>query len=188
VTEKPLGLRPTIFLDRDGVLIENRDEYVRSWADVAFIPRVLGALAEMAASDYALVVVSNQAAVGKGLVAAEIVEAIHERLQAEVTRAGGRLDALYYCPHTDADQCDCRKPRPGLLLRAARDHRLDLARSWMIGDALTDLQAGETAGARSLLVLTGRGQAQQKMHRLQGFADLAEALAYIRSAQASRPG
>jgi D-glycero-D-manno-heptose 1,7-bisphosphate phosphatase len=180
VTETSIPLRPTIFLDRDGVIIENRAEYVRSLDEVAFIPSALRALAEIAASDYAIVVVTNQAGVGKGLVSAEMVESIHERLRSEIERAGGRVDAIYFCPHTDADECDCRKPKPGLLLRAARDHGLDLSRSWMIGDALTDLQAGEMAGARSLLVLTGRGEEQKAMHRLDGFADLAEALAYIR--------
>lgn len=180
MTEDPPRLRPTIFLDRDGVVIENRAEYVRSWGDVAFIPGALASLVDMAESDFAIVIVSNQAAVGKRLVSVEVVEAINERIRAEIMRAGGRVDAIYFCPHTDADNCECRKPKPGLLLRAAREHGLDLSRSWMIGDALTDLQAGETAGARSLLVLTGRGEEQKAMHRLEGFADLAEALDYIR--------
>lgn len=179
--EKPWRLRPTIFLDRDGVIIENRDGYVRSWGDVAFIPSALTALAELAASDYAIVIVSNQAGVAKGLVSAETVQVINERIRAEIVHAGGRVDAIYFCPHADLDGCDCRKPKPGLLLRAARELGLDLSRSWMIGDALTDLQAGETAGAHSLLVLTGRGEEQKALHRLEGFVDLAEALAYLRS-------
>ena len=173
--------RPAIFLDRDGVIIENRDEYVRSWADVSFIPGALNALASVAASGYAIVVVTNQSGVGRGLIPLADAEAINHRVLAEIARAGGRIDAAYICPHKPEDDCDCRKPRPGMLLRAARELNLDLSRSWMIGDALTDMQAGEAAGVRSLLVLTGRGAE----HRLQAdghdpLPDLSAALAFVR--------
>lgn len=172
-------MRPAIFLDRDGVIIANHPDYVRSWADVSFIPRALETLATMAGSPYAIVIVTNQAGVGRGLIPLAEAVSINERVRDEIVRAGGRVDGLYLCPHTGADNCDCRKPRPGMLLRAARELRLDLSRSWMVGDALTDLQAGEAAGVRPLLVLTGRGAEQESMHGLDGFADLSEAMAYI---------
>ncbi|HLB48421.1 MAG TPA: HAD-IIIA family hydrolase [Anaerolineales bacterium] len=172
-------MRPAIFLDRDGVIIANHPDYVRSWADVSFIPRALETLATMAGSPYAVVIVTNQAGVGRGLIPLAEAVSINERVRDEIVRAGGRVDGLYLCPHTGADNCDCRKPRPGMLLRAARELRLDLSRSWMVGDALTDLQAGEAAGVRPLLVLTGRGAEQESMPGLDGFADLSEAMAYI---------
>jgi D-glycero-D-manno-heptose 1,7-bisphosphate phosphatase len=175
-------MRPTIFLDRDGVIIENRPNYVRSWADVEFIPGVLESLAQIAHSDYAIVIVTNQAGIGKGLVDPQMVADINHQIQREIVRQGGRVDGLYVCPHTDADNCDCRKPKPGMLLQAARDLNLDLSRSWMIGDALTDLQAGQAAGVQTLLVLTGRGSEQQATHQLEGLADLSAALARIYSA------
>ncbi|MBM4424376.1 MAG: HAD-IIIA family hydrolase [Chloroflexi bacterium] len=174
------GLRPAIFLDRDGVIIENRSGYVRSWADVSFIPGALNALAGAAVSPFAVVIVTNQAGVGRGLISLASAESINKGVRDEILRAGGRVDGLYLCPHTDEDNCECRKPRPGMLLRAARELGLDLSRSWMIGDAVTDVQAGEAAGARSLLVLTGRGAEHRALHNLEGFADLSEALAYIR--------
>jgi D-glycero-D-manno-heptose 1,7-bisphosphate phosphatase len=176
-------MRPTIFLDRDGVIIENRAAYVRAWEDVAFIPGALAALAEAARGEHAIVMVSNQAGIGKGLIPPEVSEAINAAIRAEVERAGGRIDGIYICPHTEADACDCRKPKPGLLLRAARELGLDLSRSWMIGDALTDLQAGQAAGARSVLVLTGRGADQRASHGLEGQADLAAALDYVRAVE-----
>ena len=176
-------MRRSIFLDRDGVIIENREAYVRSWADVEFIPGALPALAQAALTDYAIVVVTNQAGIGKGLIDAADSEAINQRLRGEVERAGGRLDGIYVCPHTEADDCDCRKPKPGLLLRAARELGLDLARSWLIGDAQTDLQAAQAAGVQSLLVLTGRGAEQQAAHGLESVPDVAAALARIRQAE-----
>ena len=173
--------RPAIFLDRDGVIIENREEYVRSWADVSFIPGALSALAAMADSPYAMVVVTNQAGIGRGLIPLAEAEAINHRVLAEIARAGGRIDAAYICPHKPEDDCDCRKPRPGMLLRAARELNLDLPRSWMIGDALTDIQAGETAGARALLVLTGRGaEHRPRADGRDPLPDLSAALAFIR--------
>lgn len=172
-------MRPGIFLDRDGVIIENRSDYVRSWEDVAFIPGALDALAEMARTEYAVIIVTNQAGVGRGLIPAAVAHSINESICDEIVRASGRVDGLYICPHTKDDNCDCRKPKPGMLLQAAREHDLDLSRSWMIGDALTDLQAGEAAGARPLLVLTGRGEEQKTLHGLEGFASLAEAWTFI---------
>jgi D-glycero-D-manno-heptose 1,7-bisphosphate phosphatase len=172
-------MRPTIFLDRDGVIIENRDAYVRTWEDVAFIPGALEALALAAQSPYAIVLVTNQAGIGKGMIPVEVSDGINRRIRAAIEQAGGRVDGIYVCPHTDADDCDCRKPKPGMLLQAARELDLDLARSWMVGDALTDMQAGQAAGTQTLLVLTGRGPQYQAAYGQACVADVAEALAQI---------
>jgi D-glycero-D-manno-heptose 1,7-bisphosphate phosphatase len=153
-------MRPAIFLDRDGVLIENRDHYVRSWDDVAFFAHTFEAMRRAAAWPHAFVVVSNQAGVGKGLIDYALAETINLRVAATVCERGGRIDRVYFCPHRADAGCDCRKPRPGMLLRAARELDLDLARSWMIGDNLTDMQAGSAAGTRCLLVRTGLGDTQ----------------------------
>lgn len=179
-------MRPTIFLDRDGVIIENRPDYVRAWAEVEFIPGVLDALAQIATSDYAIVIVTNQAGIGKGLLTPSLSDSINQKIRDAIGQRGGRVAGLYVCPHTPADNCECRKPKPGLLLQAARELDLDLSRSWMIGDALTDLQAGQAAGVQPLLVLTGRGGEQQAAHRLDGFADLSAALAHIQQLHSVR--
>lgn len=175
-----------IFLDRDGVICENRPDHVKSWSEFQFLPGALGALRRLAQAPLAIVVVTNQAIIRRGIVPASVVEEIHERMAWHVRRAGGRLDAIYYCPHRPDEGCSCRKPQPGLLLRAARDLGLELGRSYLIGDALTDIEAARAAGCQPLLVRTGRGaiQAEQVLRRYPEvpiFEDLAEAAAWILS-------
>lgn len=152
---------PAVFLDRDGVIIENRADYVRSWADVTIYPQALSVLARLRELPYKIVIVTNQSVIGRGGISQAAAEAINERLVAEIVRVGGRVDGVFMCPHAPQDGCECRKPRPGLLFQAARALAIDLSSSWMIGDALTDVMAGQAAGVeRAALVLTGRGEAQ----------------------------
>lgn len=159
--EYNFGVFPALFLDRDGVIIENRHDYVRSWADVDIYPQALNALAMIHHIPYKIIIVTNQSAVGRGMVNSAEVNHINNRLVEQITRAGGRIDGLYTCPHLPQDNCACRKPKPGLIYRATEDMSLDLARSILIGDALSDLQAGESAGIPCLaLVTTGRGKSQ----------------------------
>ncbi len=157
-------LRPAFFLDRDGVIIENRADYVKSLAEVQFIPGALTALARLARYNLLIVIVTNQSAIGRGIVARETVDAINAYVVGQIVSAGGRVDGLYLCPHHPQDGCACRKPAPGMLLEAARDLDVDLAASVMIGDALTDVQAAEAVRVEPILVLTGLGSAQ--VHRL----------------------
>lgn len=151
------GRRPAVFLDRDGVINENRADYVKSWDELKLLPGALDALRALAASPFAVVVVSNQAAVNRGLLSRQILEDMHQRLQTLVTAAGGQLDAIYYCPHRPDETCACRKPQPGMLLEAADSLHLALERSYLVGDAITDLEAAVAVGVQPLLVLTGRG-------------------------------
>jgi len=152
---------PAIFLDRDGVIIENRPNYVRSWDDVFIYPLVLDALARASRSNYRIVIVTNQSVVGRGFISLEEAEMINRRLVNVIDEAGGRVDGVFMCPHHPAEGCTCRKPKPGLLLKAAKSLSLDLSTSILIGDALSDLEAGKTAGISKLvLVRTGRGAAQ----------------------------
>ena len=152
---------PAIFLDRDGVLIENKPDYVRDWSQVKIIPEAIQALSLAAARPYKIVIVTNQSAVGRGLMPPATAEGINRRLVHLIHHRGGQVDGVYMCPHKPDDDCVCRKPRPGLLLQAARELSLDLQRSWMIGDAWSDLQAGQRAGVRhTILLKTGRGEEQ----------------------------
>lgn len=156
--------QPAIFLDRDGVIIENCSNYVRSWADVELFHQALAALAAVRDAPYRIVLVTNQSAVGRGIISCETATAINERLLDVIREAGGRVDAVYMCPHSPDDRCDCRKPLPGLLLRAAAELDIDLSGSIMIGDALSDVQAGQSAGvSQSILLRTGRGAVQERL-------------------------
>ena len=152
--------RPALFLDRDGVINENRSDYVKSWQEVIFLPGAIEAIRRLNTSEFAIVIVTNQSAVGRGIVPFELAQAINRQVVEQITAAGGRIDAWYMCPHHPQQGCECRKPAPGLLLQAQRDLDLDLASSYMIGDAYSDLQAAQAAGVRATLVLTGRGAEQ----------------------------
>ena len=152
---------PAVFLDRDGVLIENRSDYVREWSQVSIFPDTPAALSSLRSVGYKIVIVTNQSAVGRGLISTQTAEEINHRIVENIQQGGGHIDAVYMCPHQPEDFCDCRKPKPGLLLRAAEELSLDLNRSWMIGDAWSDLLAGHAANLhRIILVKTGRGNGQ----------------------------
>lgn len=147
-TEQFLARRPAIILDRDGVLNRKppRAEYVRSWADWEWRPGALEALRLLKAHGYQVIVVSNQAGIARGMMTESDLEAIHARMKADVSAAGGAIDAVYHCPHGWDSLCECRKPKPGMLFQAQRDCALDLSRTPMIGDDERDGQAAKAAG------------------------------------------
>jgi D-glycero-D-manno-heptose 1,7-bisphosphate phosphatase len=157
-------MHPAIFLDRDGVIIENRDSYVRSFKDIVFYPEVIQALTRAAESPYLIVIVTNQSAVGRGIIPYQLAEDINQKVACEIVKNGGRVDGVFMCPHAPQAGCSCRKPEPGLLLMAAEALSIDLHRSILVGDALTDIRAGQAAGVPSrILVLTGRGASQARL-------------------------
>jgi D-glycero-D-manno-heptose 1,7-bisphosphate phosphatase len=158
-----------VFLDRDGVINENRDDYVQSWEEVRFLPGVWEALGRLSLMPFLVVIVSNQSPIGRGILSQEQVEGINRQIVAEIEAHGGRIDAVYYCPHHPEAGCQCRKPRPGLLFQAAEDLDLDLASSYLVGDAVSDIEAALSAGCRPILVLTGRGQEQEPLLQQQGY-------------------
>lgn len=153
-------LKRAIFLDRDGVINENRDDYVKNWHEFIFLPGVFDSIKLIAQTSFLIVVVTNQSAINRGLVDQSVVEAIHLNMVSKISENGGRIDAIYYCPHTPIEGCDCRKPKPGLFVKAAGELNIDLSRSYIIGDKLNDLAAGSAAGCSGLLVLTGEGGGQ----------------------------
>ena len=149
-----------VFLDRDGVICENRSDHVKNWAEFQFLPGAKDSLAALSRLGLAVVVVTNQAVIGRGIVSVSMVDDIHRRMMAEVATFGGRIDRVVYCPHRPEENCGCRKPKAGMLLQVANEMGIDLSRSYMIGDAASDLLAGQCAGCRTFMVLTGRGLQQ----------------------------
>lgn len=148
-----------VFLDRDGVLNENVPDYVRSLAQWVPIPGALEAAARMSCAGHPVVVVTNQSAIGRGLVSPGDVEAVNGELSRRVGLLGGRLDGVYYCPHRPDEGCRCRKPATGMIEDACRDLGLP-AGGWLVGDAVTDMELGVRCGLRTIMVLTGRGSEQ----------------------------
>jgi D-glycero-D-manno-heptose 1,7-bisphosphate phosphatase len=175
-----------IFIDRDGVINANRPDYVKSWAEFEFLPGSREALVGLSGLGWPVVVISNQSAIGRGLVSAETVAEINARMVAEIEQAGGRVDGVYICPHHPDEGCVCRKPRPGLLMDAALELGLDLGCSYLVGDAESDILAALAVGVQPVLVLSGRGRVQ--LPRLAGWEgmfqvveDLTEAVEWIMS-------
>jgi histidinol-phosphate phosphatase family protein len=147
-------MRPAAFLDRDGTLIEDRG-YAHRLSDYAPLPGAFEAVRLLRAAGYAAIVVSNQSGVGRGLFSAGDLERFEAHLRADFAARGAPLDGLYSCPHLPEAGCSCRKPSTGLLERASREHALDLARSWVIGDKAIDVELARRAGCRSARVLSG---------------------------------
>jgi|SRR5437016_1912269 len=144
------------FLDRDGVINRKPPEgqYVTHWEEMHFLPDVARAIALLNRADFRVIVVTNQRCAAKGLVSVAALEAIHQRMCAELAASGAKIDEIYYCPHEKHPPCSCRKPAAGMLLAAARAHNIDLTASSMIGDSEIDVEAGRNAGCRTALVLT----------------------------------
>jgi histidinol-phosphate phosphatase family protein len=143
-----------VFLDRDGVINHKAQEgnYIRTWREIQFIPGAVQAVAFLNRAGYRVFVATNQRGVATLKIRMSDLLEIHERIQHEFARAGALISQIYYCPHDTSVRCPCRKPRPGMLQLAAQEHSLDLQASWMVGDSVTDVKAGENAGCRSVLL------------------------------------
>lgn len=166
-----MGARPAVFIDRDGTLTEEVG-YVNHPSRVRLLPRSAEAVRRLNRAGIAAVVATNQAGIARGYFSEQVLEAVHAALVQQLEAAGARLDGLYVCTHHPSEgeppyraACDCRKPQPGLLLRAARDLGLDLAASTMVGDKASDLEPARRVGARGVLVLTGYGRGEWEYRR-----------------------
>lgn len=147
----------TVLLDRDGVITSYiQDAYLSSVENISYVPGSLDAVRKLAGAGYRIIVISNQAGVGKGLMKKETLDAITEQI---VFDTEGRVAEFFYCIHTTQDDCECRKPKPGLILEAARRHGFDLKETWFVGDSASDIEAGRAAGCRTLLVRSGQAWA-----------------------------
>lgn len=147
--------RQTVLIDRDGVIVKNRADYVKSIDEMEVLPGAIEALAELSKHGHRVFVITNQSAIGRGLTTRAEVDRMHEKLLSEVQGLGGSIDAFLICPHTPNDHCDCRKPAPGLLYQARDRHGVDLESAVVIGDAISDVEAARAAGCASILVLSG---------------------------------
>jgi D-glycero-D-manno-heptose 1,7-bisphosphate phosphatase len=174
-----------VILDRDGVINQDSDEFIKSADEWIPIPGSLEAIANLNQNGYRVVIASNQSGIGRGLFEVAALNEIHARMHRALASVGGRVDAVFFCPHAPEDHCDCRKPKPGMFLQIAQRIDIDLAKTWTVGDSTRDLLAGHAAGCRLALVRTGKGVASLAEGKLpQGtlvFEDLAGAVDHILS-------
>ncbi len=190
----PDALRRAVFLDRDGTVNEERD-YLYRVEDFAFIAGVPQAIRRLNEAGWLVVVVTNQSGVARGYYGEDDVARLHRHIERLLAAEGARIDAFYFCPHHPREgigsyrrDCDCRKGQPGMLLRAATEHGIDLSCSFMVGDKVADIEAGEAAGCTPLMVLTGYGVDESQRlpaARARCFPSLAEASDFIVSAGGS---
>jgi D-glycero-D-manno-heptose 1,7-bisphosphate phosphatase len=169
-----------VILDRDGVINVESANFIKSPEEWRPLPGSLEAIARLTQAGYRVVVATNQSGVGRGLLDMATLNAIHDKLHKAVTAAGGRIEALFFCPHTEETACACRKPLPGMLEEIAARYNVDLKDVPAIGDSRRDLEAAVAVGARPILVLTGKGEKARADGGLpkhtEVYADLAEAV------------
>lgn len=157
------GVTPTravklIVLDRDGVVNHDSSQYIKSPDEWRPIPGSMEAIARLNHAGFRVVVATNQSGVGRGMYDMATLNAIHEKMHKALAQVGGRLDAVFFCPHTADAKCECRKPRPGMLHEIGRRFGVEMTGVPVVGDGLRDLQAADAVGAQPILVLTGKGE------------------------------
>jgi D-glycero-D-manno-heptose 1,7-bisphosphate phosphatase len=154
----PKRAAKVIVLDRDGVINRDSDQFIKTPEEWRPIPGSLEAIARLNHAGFRVVVATNQSGIGRGLFDMATLNAIHEKMHKALAQAGGRIDALFYCPHAGDSLCECRKPRPGMLKEIGLRFGIELAGMPCIGDSLRDLVAADAVGAQPILVLTGKGE------------------------------
>jgi D-glycero-D-manno-heptose 1,7-bisphosphate phosphatase len=172
-----------VILDRDGVINYDSDQFIKTPDEWRPIPGSLAAIARLNQWGYRVVVATNQSGIGRGLFEMDMLNCIHDKMMKSAIQAGGRIDAIFFCPHTSTDECQCRKPKSGMLKEIAARYNLDLTGVPLVGDSLRDLQAAVAMRAQPILVLTGKGAKTADDPELPSstlvFPDLAAAASYI---------
>lgn len=153
ITEGFLRQKKTIFLDRDGVINKNpaQHDYIKSWEEFEFLPDAVEAIRLLNKNNYQIYVITNQGGISRGCMSEQNVREIHENMTEELKKHDARIDGIYYCPHKEGDDCECRKPKPGMLFKAASEHNFDLTKSILIGDTERDIDAGRAARCKTIL-------------------------------------
>jgi len=157
------ALKGAVFLDRDGTIGEEMG-YVNHIDRFEVFPFAADAIRQLNAAKIPVIVVTNQSGVARNIFPESLVHEVHKKMVAQLAAGGAWIDGVYFCPHKSEDICECRKPLPGLLHRAAGEHELDLSASWVVGDRYADLEMGYAAGGRGILVMTGYGRGEYELH------------------------
>ena len=152
-----MHLNWAVFLDRDGTIIYEKN-YLSNVTDLALLPHAAAAIKSLNSLSVPVIIITNQSGLSRGYFSLQTLTDIHDALGQHLQNHGAHFDDIYYCPHHPDDGCSCRKPATGMLEQSAKDYNLDLSSSFMIGDQLSDIEAGKRAGCRTILVLTGYGQ------------------------------
>jgi D-glycero-D-manno-heptose 1,7-bisphosphate phosphatase len=152
-----------VFLDRDGVINFDSSNYIKSWSEFKFIPRSIEAIKELTLKGFNVIVITNQSVINRKMVSGKGLEHIHASMKNEVKSGAGLIKDIFFCPHIPEDDCDCRKPRPGLIFNAQKAYSIDLKDAVMVGDSAKDIECARNAGCgKAVLVKTGNGARAEK--------------------------
>lgn len=155
-----------IFLDRDGVINRDSPDYIKSWSEFEFLPGSLTGLRRLTVNGFTIIIITNQSIIGRKMVPREVLGDIHARMTTTIEANGGKISKIFYCPHTPEDDCDCRKPKPGLIYQAQSACGIDLPSATMIGDSVKDIECAQNSGCGcTILVKTGNGVAAERSLR-----------------------
>ena len=183
-----------VILDRDGVINQDSDSFIRSPEEWHAIPGSLEAIARLCREDYRVIVITNQSGISRGYYSINTLNQIHQKMLEELNHLGGEISAIFFCPHSDSDNCGCRKPKPGMFEEFSQRMNQPLEEVYAVGDSLRDLQAAKTAGAKPVLVKTGKGNSTLEAMREKGimedvpvFTDLNEFVDHHLSARPPEP-
>jgi D-glycero-D-manno-heptose 1,7-bisphosphate phosphatase len=153
----------TVFLDRDGVINRDSADYIKNWDEFEFLPGSLDAIRRLTSRGFDIFVITNQSVINRKMVAETVLHDMFQRMRDAVESAGGRILDIFYCPHIPEDDCDCRKPQPGLIFQAQAKYNIDISTSYMVGDSAKDIECARNAGcAGSIFVLTGNSASARK--------------------------
>ena len=176
-------MKPAVFLDRDGVLVKNiNHDYIREKTQIELLPFAKQAVDELFESGFKIVIVTNQACVGKGFISIDDALIIQNEIVNQLDPDGSKDLKSELCPHTNEERCSCRKPQPGMVVEAGKKYKLDLPKSYMVGDALSDIKASLASGVKPIFVLSGRGKTSDLdgiNHPIQVFDHIGSAANYI---------
>jgi len=171
-------MHKAVFIDRDGVINQDLGKYITKPEEFVFLPGVIDALKKLQKTEYKIIIITNQGGVGKGIYTEKDVKDIHDKMVKTLKAEGVRIDGVYYCPHHPNEDCECRKPRLGMVNAAIKDHKIDVKGSFFIGDKTSDIKAGKDAGCKTFLVHTGYAGRDKKYDTIPDFlaANLLEAI------------
>jgi len=145
-------LKRIVFLDRDGVINQNRNDYVKNVNEFIFLPNSIEAIKKLNQIGFLIIIITNQSVVNRGIIPKKELEKIHEYMIKKIQMQEGKIEKVYYCPHRPDENCNCRKPKTGLFLEAMKDFDVDLLNSWFIGDSPSDQEAAESIGLRTIII------------------------------------
>ncbi|KYK28097.1 hypothetical protein AYK20_01675 [Thermoplasmatales archaeon SG8-52-1] len=147
-----------VFLDRDGVISRDSPDHIKSWEEFHFLPKVKDALKMLNQNGFKIILITNQSVIARKMVTPEGLDYIHNMMKKEIKESGGRIEKIYFCPHHPDDGCNCRKPKPGMLLKAIKENNIDPEKSFMVGDRMMDVKAGKKVGCTSIIIPSELGK------------------------------